>query len=80
MVVCFACGAELAPSLEEAGRLRCRDCRGADDSLRGRVVQLERRRRERPVPRRRADGPPLTLIRTLPVHPTSTYDPPPLAA
>jgi hypothetical protein len=87
MVVCFACGAELVPSLEEAGSLRCQDCRDAAAPLRAQLVRFERRERkdrpERPArPQRpeRPGRPVLTLIRTLPVRPQSTYEPPPLAA
>jgi hypothetical protein len=80
MVVCFACGAELVPSLEHAGSLRCQDCRDAGAPLSCQLVYLDGRQTQRPERSRRPDRPALTLIRTLPVRPTSTYDPPPLAA
>jgi hypothetical protein len=69
MVLCFSCGAELVPTLGDAGSLRCQDCRDGAAPLRPHLVNLEPT--ERPV---------LTLIRTLPVRTTAPFEPPPLAA
>jgi len=85
MVVCFSCGAELVPSLEEAGSLRCQDCRDAVAPLRPHLVpEPEEFDRSDDVGHRdraaRPGRPVLTLICTLPVRPVSTFEPPPLAA
>jgi hypothetical protein len=42
VLICLACGAELATPLAEAGSLRCHDCRGAHAPLRGQFAERQR--------------------------------------